>query len=241
SQSGLLGSSLQLSPEEREIKRLISKGADADLFPPLDPFKIMHLINNILVPKYASVLSDKFRKRSLDISEGDFDDVWEFLKENRNFIMGDLCSPRSMILFLKLITQKPDFNIITHDPHHMNMYGHYYHNPEQTSWMTFSGTKHGQFILRMDWFYNNLKSIIDNPHFHGGMPGDQQQNEKNLAIFKGNFNKIFSYPGHEFDAEIDAAEVSKTIENWVNVVHKLVSFELSEWESKYTLLHQLQG
>ena len=240
--SSLSASSMGLSPDEREIKRLISKSADADLFPPLDPFKIMHLINEILVPKYASVLSNRFSKRSLDISEGDFDDVLEFLTKNKSFIMGDLCSPRSMILFLKLITQKPDFNIITHDPHHMNMYGHYYHSPAQTSWMTFSGTKHGQFILKMDWFYNNLKSIIANPqHYHGGIPDQQQVNEKNLATLKSNFNKIFSYPGHEFDAEFDTVEVSQTIENWVNVVHKLVSFELREWEGKYTLLHQLQG
>jgi len=185
-----LSGSMGLSPEEKEIRRLISKSADTDFFPLLHPSRIMDLINGILVPKYAGVLNDRFSKRPLDIGEDDFDDVFEFLQKNKYFILCDLCSPSPMILFLKLITQQPNFNRNIHNP--INMSHHYNYPPIQPMyWMNFLGIKNGQLIVKMDDFYNHLKSTVSNQqYYHGGMGGmSEQQDKKNLKVLKATFNE----------------------------------------------------
>ncbi len=237
----LSASSMGLSPAEREIKRLISNSKGVDLFPQLDPFKIMRLINEVLLPKYAAVLQGGFAKRTLNISEGDFEDVLDFLKTNKSFIMGDLCSPHPMILLLKMISHSLDLTPLTSNIQQNHHYGYQLPFPQSEMLLRdCSGIINRQFIVKMDNFYKSLKHLIDSQYFHGMGQDQQQTKEKIINEVTKDLNRKMSYTGYEFKIDEDAKEVSQIIQNWVKVVRQLVSFELREWEGKEASYRQLQ-
>lgn len=94
---------LMKTSTSQEIARLKAEGKGNNLFPSVDPLKIMNLINELLIPKYVALLMPNFAPKSLDVSQEHFMDVIVFLKNNESFIRGDLCSDHSLVLLLKLI------------------------------------------------------------------------------------------------------------------------------------------
>jgi hypothetical protein len=242
----------QLSPEDRELKRLMADSQDTGLFPLIDPFRIKEILN-LLVPKYVSILQEGFANR-LDFSNENHKDFFRFLMGHDHFITNDLRSDKSLVLVLKMLTQQFDLHP------HLSMYLPYgmgippYMGYGQSGndindnpiFFKFAGIIHGEFVIRMDSWFHNLKNFIQSGYYRYVLPtgislDSEEIKGRILGEVMEDINNKFSVPGGDnFDIERDARKVSQIVENWFKVVHQLAVFELQQWEHQQVLLDSLQ-